>query len=93
MDNKYQKALENLKQFNKHSFPVASLHPWFQTQLDSLQELVDKETPMKPDGCEYEWRHGAYGWICPRCLRDVISSTTPNYCPNCGQKIDWSDYD
>lgn len=33
------------------------------------------------------------GWLdCPNCENDISGfEERPNYCPNCGQKIDWSD--
>lgn len=57
--------------------------------LDILRELVDRATPKKPllrkDGyCDT--------WDCPNCGETfVIEDDTDkcNYCPNCGQKIDW----
>ncbi len=33
-----------------------------------------------------------YGRVCDRCKREVIQMTD-NYCPSCGQAIDWSDYE
>lgn len=51
-------------------------------------KLSEKEIPVKPEGCEYE-----YGWSCPRCQKIIISCETINYCPYCGQKIDWSGID
>ena len=53
------------------------------TEWDLLQELVDKETPTKPykDGKKY------------KCTKCVIVRVSGNRCPNCGQKIDWSDED
>lgn len=33
-------------------------------------------------------------WYCPRCdICYKIEREHYNYCPNCGQKIDWSEYD
>ena len=48
-----------------------------------LQELVDKETPMKV----IHFHH------CPKCEANVSDemSLDKHYCSNCGQKIDWSD--
>lgn len=55
-----------------------------------LQELVDKETPMK-----VEWRGVlAEGTpYCPKCKWYCLSETYTNRyrCRNCNQKLDWSD--
>lgn len=91
--DKYQKALENLRQFNKHSFPVASLHFWFQSQLVCLQELIDKETPMKPIDYDIDEETPCYDWVCPNCERFHMTTDAPKYCSYCGQKIDWSEHD
>lgn len=50
--------------------------------LQTLQELVDKETPMKPVKIFERV-------CCPKCSFPVI--IIDNYCPNCGQRLDWSD--
>ena len=53
------------------------------TEWDLLQELVDKATPMKPT--PYIKNIGT----CKSCEDSV--HRLDNYCPNCGQKIDWSE--
>ena len=51
-----------------------------------LQELVDKEIPMKLVGEMYHRR-------CRLCGNPNLNTkwTYGNYCSGCGQKIDWSD--
>ena len=73
MKNKYQEALDYLKGGNL--FGELS-----NDSLEGIEELVDKETPMKPykDGKKYK---------CSRCKLQRVSS---RYCADCGQKIDWS---
>ena len=46
-----------------------------------------KEEPLKPD----RFYFNKYLFKCIRCGKtlDIIEH---NYCPQCGQKIDWSDY-
>lgn len=69
MKNKYQEALNNLILTARKA-----------EDIRVIQELVDKETPMKPykDGKKY------------KCTKCVIVRVSGNRCPNCGQKIDWS---
>ena len=56
-----------------------------------LQELVDKETPVKP-----EWLGGAMTGepkaYCPKCSYCVNDTYLNKYrCRECNQKLDWSD--
>lgn len=68
-----------------------------------LQQLVDKETPMKvianPSG-----KSKRYKYLCPNCkdylfeansqtMRFMKDEKRYNHCAYCGQKIDWSDED
>lgn len=66
-----------------------------------LQELVDKETPMKVDtnteGVYYRTKYDEdinrvvvpkLNYDCPRCGLNVVIDN--EYCPYCGQKLDWS---
>lgn len=75
--NKYQEAFEDLW----------SGCPNPKEQVESkeiLQELVDKETPMKPKFVN------KLDWTCPRC--DAYHTKfVQYYCEYCGQKLDWSD--
>lgn len=54
----------------------------------TLQELVDKETPMK---VEYVLQIDDEVWVCPKCNNVWTSIKSIKYCDNCGQKLDWSD--
>lgn len=108
--NKYQAALNNVKiapsfmggndEYRRH---LDSSVP-FLKDIAILQELVDKETPMKPiaNKLPYEVHDGEivtkyYEYNCPKC--NVVLTKkwrhvyirADKYCPNCGQKLDWSD--
>ena len=49
-----------------------------------LSNAIEKQIPKKPD-----LDGGVY---CPCCLHEFKENyDTTNYCPNCGQAIDWSD--
>lgn len=56
---------------------------------------IEKQMPKKPD---YEGDGYADGelvydtWICPCCGKHYeIDYDDYDYCPNCGQKLDWGD--
>lgn len=96
--NKYQEALDRLASINldiiedgetKLNQSIYGIHDRANLEmsgdLQTLQELVDKETPMKVcgDGDDH---------ICPKCNEYFCICEVQNkinYCPNCGQKLDW----
>lgn len=85
--NKYQKAIKRLKTDIDRSSCEYNIDEYIAT----LQELVDKETPMK---VTEKWSDD-----CPKCNKFMIDTceyalhNIPfiKYCPHCGQKLDWSD--
>ena len=61
-----------------------------------LREYCQKEIPQKPtfDGDGYAPDGTAVWdeWICPCCgSRDEVDYDEYDYCPNCGQRIDWAE--
>ena len=60
-----------------------------------IKAIVKKEIPKKPyfkfDG--YADGYPVYEtWICPRCGHNYETEVDKyDYCPNCGQKIDWEE--
>ena len=61
-------------------------------ELVELKKLVDKATPKKPKNilrfpnmCGTVFSHGK----CAKCNHDI--HIEKNYCPNCGQAIDWGE--
>lgn len=54
-----------------------------------VQEAIEKQNPKKPDG-----GIDKYGFVigcCKSC--DAVIDGDCQYCPHCGQKLDWSDYE
>lgn len=86
--NKYQEALDRIKVhvpdyrlINNHIVEVNK-----HSDLCKLQELIDKEAPMKrtiTNGRPY----------CPKCSYSLLIQDVweMSYCCACGQRIDWSD--
>lgn len=98
--NKYQEALNRLKtapsfmggtlKYIIHSINREEL---LMKDVNTLQELVDKETPKKVVEKEIMcWLNSEphYYGKCPNC-NGAIKNNGIVYCPRCGQKLDWSD--
>ena len=64
--------------------------------MEMIVQALEKQIPKKqtyegdgyaPDGT-FVWDE----WICPCCgSRYEVDYDDYDYCPNCGQKLDWSD--
>ena len=64
-------------------------------------ERAEKQIAKKPLGVDLHKKESGniHLWVCPICeifllgrrMADEKPSLHPNYCPGCGQKIDWSD--
>lgn len=56
---------------------------------------MDKQKPEKPElyGDGYYNGELVYDeWVCPNCRSTYeLKFDDYNYCPNCGQRIDWSE--
>lgn len=66
--------------------------------LKEYQEAVEKQKPKKPtyegDGYAPDGNFVFDEWLCPCCgSRHEVDYDDYAHCPNCGQKIDWSDED
>lgn len=94
MGNKYQEALDFIKRWY-----VKSDH-YDQEDIRLLQELVDKETPMKvdkntkgsfPNYDKDDTYHTTYK--CPKCNCTIHLDwhEERNFCPECGVKLDLGD--
>lgn len=84
--NKYQEAFERTKQV----VTIDTLDDFI-----TLKELVEKATPKKLDSLYYkvhkkydEYYVSGYCVVCGNEFH-ISKDSRPNYCPNCGQKIDW----
>lgn len=87
------KALEEVQQYQAIGTHGECVRKNF--TFKSLLEAREKQTPKKPD-----LEGDGYGddgvliydtWICPCCgKRYEIDYEEYDYCPNCGQAIDWS---
>ena len=77
------KALEEVQKYRAIGTP------------EECRAAVEKQTAKKPDyeGDGYADGHLVYDtWICPCCGKHYeVDYDNYNYCPDCGQKVDWSD--
>ena len=76
---------------------VKRLHRYAYSEeiLIAIQAL-GKQIPKKPtyegDGYSPDGKFVLDEWICPCCeTRYEVDYDEYDYCPHCGQKIDWSD--
>lgn len=65
--------------------------------VEECRAAVEKQTAKKPDfeGDGYADGNLVYDtWICPCCEKHYeVDYDDYDFCPNCGQKIDWSEKD
>lgn len=63
--------------------------------LEELRDAIEKQRAKKPDfeGDGYADGHLVYDtWICPCCGKHYeVDYDDYDFCPNCGQKLDWSE--
>ena len=59
-----------------------------------IEEALKRNEPMKVDLETILHLSYAHFYDCPKCgntVRDIIDRKYYNYCPFCGQKLDWSE--
>lgn len=92
--NKYQEALIKLVSHNYSTRDEKNEY------IKTLQEIVNKEAPMKVKYLSDDFLLEPYNVKCPYCDyilgKDFIPTnerekTYHQYCCRCGQKLDWSD--
>ena len=90
--SKYQNSLDNFVKALNLFTNFKSMHEW----KSDLQELVDKATPEAPNVEHSGWRSPDgvsvltfFKYKCPCCERRVTD--IDKFCPNCGQRLDWSE--
>lgn len=97
--NKYQYAFDKLSTLTSPDVEQSEElevrgADYYHDLLDTLHDLVEKETATEPDieGDGYFRGELIYDtWICPQCgTRYEIGYDDYEYCPKCGQHIDRS---
>ena len=95
--NKYQQALETLYYYATHNEKgEKGVNDYILSELShlklSLEKLVDKATPKKPDKyvlLERDSLGFPTNGYCKTCGTSLLVKN--NYCGRCGQAIDWSE--
>ena len=77
-----QTALEWLKVLNSWSTLRDEPKEACELAIDALEKQIAEKVETR-----LETRDGYY-WKCPICDYNIVRFS---YCPNCGQKLDWSE--
>lgn len=97
--NRYQESFDRLAFNFGLDCLDEKLYPEEIEDFKLFQKLVDKETPvtLEYEGDGYDGKGNMIydTAICPVCERhfEVDYDEHSNYCPNCGQRLDWGDDD
>lgn len=89
---KPKEALKYLKDFIDNEEPQISA---YNTEvLKNAIGALEKQIPKKPHKIHDVYENGYlyHVYVCDEC-GDVIYETQGEFCPNCGQAIDWDDMD
>lgn len=93
--NKYQEAFYTITDWfhrykDNKDVTVQETHitPEYRKAKKTIEELVDKATPIKPikEKIIYNDFSHIQSYYC-KCDRKL--NLDDNYCPNCGQRLDW----
>ena len=92
--DRIRNALVNVNTLAKNSIEYGKARD--DQDIDLIESIVEKEIPMKPklfmrDG--YDEDESVYdAWDCPYCgTHYQIIFDKHDYCPHCGQRIDWQE--
>lgn len=91
--NKYQEPFNNI--VVEAELMAERCNHKLEKDIKTVQELIDKATPKKPTYVADGYSEGELvfdTWVCPNCDEDYeVDYHYYDYCPNCGQAIDWSE--
>lgn len=88
--NKRSLTLENIEEYMKFEDECVKKGFTFKSLLEAREKQAAKRPDYEGDG--YSDGHLVYDtWICPCCgKRYEVDYDNYDYCPNCGQKLDWN---
>ncbi len=88
-----QEAIKRLELHKEWGWKAKTLEA-----IDKAIKALEKQIPTKPDlegdGYDPEGNLVYDTWICPNCEKHYeVDYDDYKHCPECGQKIDWSEHD
>lgn len=102
--DRIKNALQNVNTLAKNSIEYGKIRD--DQDIDLIKEIVKKEIPQKPEKystCKKIFKKDTFecvytnmyeGFVCSICgyvLTNDEMKNHDNYCPNCGQRIDWEE--
>ena len=85
--NRYREALNELKDFVHSELDGTRMLEEYLGYINTLQQLVDKETPKKP--IERLFKKNKHFKVCPSCWeKDIKTFVYGKYCDECGQRLE-----
>lgn len=88
-----EEAIDCLKK-NKPTSGFYMLQESVDMAIKALEKQVAKKPSFEGDGYDPDGNLVYDTWICPCCEKHYeVDHEEYDYCPSCGQKIDWSDQD
>lgn len=90
-----QEAIENLQYLI--SDDCTDTQSDYVEEIELAIEALEKQIPKKPkqmlEPIRKHFNTGVNGFYCPICNSDLLDMDNDcfEYCPCCGQKIDWSE--
>ena len=92
--DRIKNALVNVIVIAKHSDYYENVRD--EEDIDLIEEIVKKEIPRSPIRCGYWYdpdRSRVHvGWKCSNCgAKYRVYYSDYDYCPHCGQRIDWEE--
>ena len=91
---KIEKAWWNVNTLAKNSIEYGKARD--DQDIDLIKSIVEKEIPRSPTRFGYWYDPDEscvhVGWKCSNCgTKYRVCYTDYDYCPHCGQRIDWSE--
>lgn len=88
-----EEAIDCLKK-NKPTSGFYMLQESVDMAIKALEKQVAKKPSFEGDGYDPDGNLVYDTWICPCCEKHYeVDCEEYDYCPSCGQRIDWSDQD
>ena len=92
---KVQEVIENLKYLI--SDDCTDTQSDYVEEIELAIKVLERQVPIKPkrksEPISKHFYEGIDGFYCPVCDSDLLDKDNDcfEYCPQCGQRIDWSD--